>query len=48
MTAWGKKTLGALAAAAVLVGATVGAVVLSMLAALAVTVGLWPRVSEYR
>ena len=35
-------------ARAVLVGATVGAVVLSMLAALAVTVGLWPRVSEYR
>jgi len=32
----------------VLSGATVGAVVLSVVAALAVTVGLWPRMSEYR
>jgi len=35
-------------ARAVLSGATVGAVVLSVVAALAVTVGLWPRMSEYR
>ncbi|MFZ0832160.1 MAG: protein kinase G-activating protein GlnX [Mycobacterium sp.] len=35
-------------ARAVLAGATVGAVVLSVVAALAVTVGLWPRMSEYR
>jgi hypothetical protein len=35
-------------ARAVLSGATVGAVLLSVVAALAVTVGLWPRVSEYR
>jgi hypothetical protein len=35
-------------ARAVLSGATVGAVMLSMVSALAVTVGLWPRVSEYR
>jgi hypothetical protein len=35
-------------ARAVLSGATVGAVMLSVVAALAVTVGLWPRVSEYR
>jgi hypothetical protein len=32
----------------VLAGATVGAVVLSVVAALAVTIGLWPRMSEYR
>lgn len=32
----------------VLSGATIGAVVLSVVAALAVTVGLWPRMSEYR
>lgn len=32
----------------VLRGATAGAVVLSIVAALAVTVGLWPRMSEYR
>ncbi|MBV8967366.1 MAG: hypothetical protein JO191_14465 [Mycobacteriaceae bacterium] len=35
-------------AGSVLSGATAGAVVLSVVAALAVTVGLWPRVSEYR
>jgi hypothetical protein len=35
-------------ARAVLAGATVGAVVLSVVAALAVTIGLWPRMSEYR
>ncbi len=35
-------------ARAVLAGATVGAVMLSVVAALAVTVGLWPRMSEYR
>ena len=35
-------------ARAVLSGATVGAVLLSVVAALAVTVGLWPRMSEYR
>jgi hypothetical protein len=35
-------------ARAVLSGATVGTVVLSIIAALAVTVGLWPRMSEYR
>ncbi|HUM00175.1 MAG TPA: hypothetical protein VLU24_12340 [Mycobacterium sp.] len=35
-------------ARAVLSGATVGAVMLSVVAALAVTVGLWPRMSEYR
>jgi hypothetical protein len=35
-------------AGAVLSGATVGAVLLSVVAALAVTVGLWPRMSEYR
>jgi hypothetical protein len=32
----------------VLSGATIGTVVLSVVAALAVTVGLWPRMSEYR
>jgi hypothetical protein len=32
----------------VLSGATVGAAVLSVIAALAVTLGLWPRMSEYR
>ena len=32
----------------VLSGATVGAVVLSVVAALAVALGLWPRLSEYR
>jgi hypothetical protein len=32
----------------VLSGSTVGTVVLSVVAALAVTVGLWPRMSEYR
>ena len=32
----------------VLSGATIGAAVLSVVAALAVTVGLWPRMSEYR
>jgi hypothetical protein len=32
----------------VLSGATVGAAVLSVMAALAVTLGLWPRMSEYR
>ena len=32
----------------VLSGATVGAVVLSVIAALAVALGLWPRLSEYR
>jgi hypothetical protein len=37
-----------LSARAVLSGATVGAVMLSMVSALAVTVGLWPRISEYR
>jgi hypothetical protein len=35
-------------ARSVLSGATVGTVVLSVVAAVAVTVGLWPRVSEYR
>ncbi|HZQ30626.1 MAG TPA: protein kinase G-activating protein GlnX [Mycobacterium sp.] len=35
-------------ARAVLSGSTVGAVLLSVVAALAVTVGLWPRMSEYR
>ena len=35
-------------ARAVLSGATVGAILLSVVAALAVTVGLWPRMSEYR
>lgn len=35
-------------ARAVLSGSTVGAVMLSVVAALAVTVGLWPRMSEYR
>lgn len=35
-------------ARAVLSGATVGTVVLSVVAAVAVTVGLWPRMSEYR
>ena len=35
-------------ARAVLAGATVGAVMLSVVAALAATVGLWPRMSEYR
>lgn len=35
-------------ARAVLSGATVGAVLLNVVAALAVTVGLWPRMSEYR
>ncbi|MGH3552411.1 MAG: hypothetical protein ACRDT5_07430, partial [Mycobacterium sp.] len=29
-------------------GATVGAVVLSLGAAVAVTLGLWPRLNEYR
>jgi hypothetical protein len=32
----------------VLSGATVGAAVLSVVAALAVALGLWPRLSEYR
>jgi hypothetical protein len=32
----------------VLSGATVGTVILSVVAAVAVTVGLWPRMSEYR
>ena len=32
----------------VLSGATVGAAVLSVMAAIAVTLGLWPRLSEYR
>jgi hypothetical protein len=32
----------------VLSGATVGTAVLSLVAALAVTLGLWPRLSEYR
>jgi hypothetical protein len=32
----------------VLSGATVGAAVLSVVAALAVSLGLWPRLSEYR
>ena len=35
-------------ARSVLSGATVGTVVLSVVAAVAVTVGLWPRMSEYR
>ena len=32
----------------VLSGTTVGAVVLSVVAAIAVALGLWPRLSEYR
>ena len=32
----------------VLSGATVGAAVLSVMAAVAVALGLWPRLSEYR
>ena len=32
----------------VLSGATVGAAVLSLAAAIAVALGLWPRMSEYR
>ena len=32
----------------VLSGATVGAAVLSVVAAIAVALGLWPRLSEYR
>ena len=35
-------------AGTVLSGATIGAVMLSVVAALAATVGLWPRMSEYR
>jgi len=35
-------------ARSVLSGATVGTVILSVVAAVAVTVGLWPRMSEYR